>query len=102
MEFEFSAFISIVASLFLLEILLSVDNALVNASLAEDLPPKQRLRAMRQGIIYGAGFRVVALVFASIIIHNIWIKTAGALYLIFLAIKHLGKETASFEKKRVK
>lgn len=102
MEFEFSAFISIVASLFLLEILLSVDNALVNASLAEDLPPSQRLRAMRHGIIYGAVFRLVALIFASLIIHNVWIKTAGALYLIFLAINHLGKETPGFEKTRSK
>jgi len=102
MGFEFSSFISVVASLFILEVLLSVDNALVNASLAEDLPLDQRVKAVKQGIIFGAGFRVAALIFASLIIHNVWIKTAGALYLIFLAVNHLGEEITETGKKRPK
>lgn len=100
MEFDFSSFLSVIVSLFFLEILLSVDNALVNASLAEDLPAEQRLSAVRRGIIFGAGFRLIALIFASIIIHNIWLKTIGALYLIFLMFNHLGQEVDEAGKAR--
>lgn len=82
---------SIIISLFIVEVLLSVDNALVNATLAESLPEKERIRAIRIGILAGAGFRVVALLLAALIIQNIWLKVLGGLYLVYLAITHLGK-----------
>ncbi len=84
-------YVSIIISLFIIEVLLSVDNALVNATLAESLPEKQRIRAIRIGIILGALFRIVALLLASIIIENLWLKVAGGAYLVYLAITHLGK-----------
>lgn len=87
----FSTYISVVASLFIVEVLLSIDNALVNATLAEALPEDTRIRAIRLGIIFGAVFRFVALFAATIIIHNAWLKIIGALYLIYLAVEHLGK-----------
>lgn len=84
-------YVSIIISLFIIEVLLSVDNALVNATLAESLPEKQRVRAIRIGIILGALFRIVALLLASIIIENLWLKIAGGAYLVYLAVTHLGK-----------
>lgn len=84
-------YISIIVSLFIIEVLLSVDNALVNATLAESLPEKQRVRAIRIGILLGALFRIVALFLVAIIIENLWLKIAGGAYLIYLAITHLGK-----------
>ncbi|MEN9881545.1 MAG: hypothetical protein RLZZ308_728 [Candidatus Parcubacteria bacterium] len=84
-------YLSIIASLFIIEVLLSVDNALVNATLAEALPEEKRKKAIRIGIILGALFRIVALFVASIIIQNVWLKVLGGAYLIYLAISHLGR-----------
>lgn len=84
-------YISIIFSLFIIEVLLSVDNALVNATLAESLPEEKRKKALRIGILLGAFFRVVALFLAALIIQNIWLKIAGGLYLVYLAINHLGR-----------
>lgn len=84
-------YFSIIASLFVIEILLSVDNALVNATLAESLPEEKRKKALRIGILLGALFRIVALFLAAIIIQNVWLKVLGGLYLVYLAIAHLGK-----------
>lgn len=88
----FETYFSILTSLFIIEVLLSVDNALVNATLAENLPETQRKNALRIGIMLGAIFRVIALIFAVVVIENAWIKILGALYLIYLACEHLGKE----------
>lgn len=85
-----STYFSIILSLFIIEVLLSVDNALVNATLAESLPEEKREKAIRIGILLGALFRIVALLLASIIIQNVWLKVAGGAYLIYLAITHLG------------
>lgn len=87
----FETYFSIIASLFIIEILLSVDNALVNATLAESLPEEKRKKALRIGILLGALFRIVALFLAAIIIQNVWLKVLGGVYLVYLAIAHLGK-----------
>lgn len=87
----FETYFSIIISLFIIEVLLSVDNALVNATLAESLPEHQRKKALRIGILAGAGFRIVALLLASFIVQNVWLKILGGLYLVYLAITHLGK-----------
>lgn len=81
-----------ILSITLLEIILSVDNSLVNATLAESLLPKDKTRAILYGTFLGAIFRVVALIFASYIIHNKIILGIGAIYLIWLAWDHLYKE----------
>lgn len=83
--------LSILVSLFIIEVLLSIDNALVNATIAESLPEEKRIKAIRIGIMLGAIFRVIALFFVSIILQNIWIKVLGGLYLVYLAVSHLGK-----------
>ena len=87
----FQTYFSIIASLFIIEVLLSVDNALVNATLAESLPLSLRTKAIRAGIMLGAIFRVIALFLAAFIIHNPWLKVLGGLYLVYLMMEHLGK-----------
>lgn len=97
MGFQIGTFLSVALSLLVLEILLSVDNALVNVSIARGLPPHQRNSALRTGNLLGAGFRVIALLLASLIIHNVWLITLGALYLIFLMFNHLGSMESKTE-----
>jgi YkoY family integral membrane protein len=80
--------VSTIFSIAILELMLSVDNALVNASLAEELPKKLQKKAIYIGIALGAIFRVLCLLVATIIIENPAIKVAGALYLIWLAYSH--------------
>ena len=85
-----STYLPVIVSLFFIEILLSIDNALVNASLAEGLTnTKERKLAIKIGILGGAGLRLVALFFATLIIQNKWILIIGGLYLIYLAVDHL-------------
>jgi YkoY family integral membrane protein len=88
----FTALISTIVSITIIEVLLSVDNALVNATIAESLPEAKRKRALQIGIILGAVFRVLALLVAAYIIQNDWIKIVGGLYLLYLTIEHIGKE----------
>lgn len=72
----------------MLEGLLSVDNALVIASLAKVLPARQERMAIVFGIAAGALLRVVALFFAAIIMKYDWIKLLGAAYLLWLSWAH--------------
>jgi tellurite resistance protein TerC len=74
----------IILSLVIIEGLLSVDNALAIAAMASHLPGRQKVLALRWGIIGAYAFRGVALAFASFIIHNPWLKIVGAAYLIYL------------------
>lgn len=82
----------------MLEGLLSVDNALVIASLAKVLPAKQERMAIVFGIAAGALLRVVALFFAAIIMQYDWIKLLGAAYLLWLSWAHWLKPLIMVEK----
>lgn len=85
-----TTYLPVIISLIFIEVLLSIDNALVNASLAEGLTnAKERKLAIRIGILGGAGLRLVALFFATLIIQNKWILIIGGLYLVYLAFDHL-------------
>jgi YkoY family integral membrane protein len=68
--------------------MLSVDNALVNASLAEELPPKLQKKAIYFGIGAGAVLRIICLFLATIILENPIIKILGGLYLCYIAFLH--------------
>ena len=81
-------FLSTVLSITVLELMLSVDNALVNASLAEELPERLQKKAIYIGIALGALFRFLCLFVATLIIENPLIKLVGALYLLWLAYAH--------------
>jgi tellurite resistance protein TerC len=85
-----STYLPVIISLIFIEVLLSIDNALVNASLAEGLTnAKERKLAIRIGILGGAALRLVALFFATLIIQNKWILIIGGIYLVYLAFDHL-------------
>ena len=67
--------------------------------MASHLDEKKRRVAMNIGYIGAYGFRVIALLVAGWIIHNPWIKLAGALYLVWLMCAHFAgqKEAAEDE-----
>src|SRR5690606_30011091 len=72
-----------------LEGLLSADNALVLAVIARHLPEDQKKRAINYGILMAFVFRFAAL-FAISFIANVWlIQAIGALYLLYLGLKHV-------------
>jgi YkoY family integral membrane protein len=74
--------------LVLLEGLLSADNALVLAVMVRHLPKKQQRRVLFWGIWGAVGFRVLALLLASALLH-FWIcKVFGGGYLLYLALSH--------------
>ncbi len=74
--------------LVLLEGLLSADNALVLAVMVRHLPKNQQRRVLFWGIWGAVGFRVLALLLASILLH-FWIcKVVGGGYLLYLALSH--------------
>lgn len=88
---ELLAGLSVIAGLVVLEGLLSVDNVLGIAALANELPPAQQKRAIRIGLGLAYAFRVLALLLASWLATNTWIRWLGAGYLIWLMSSHLTK-----------
>lgn len=80
--------IPVIISLIIIEGLLSVDNALAIAAMASHLPGKQKLWALRVGIIGAYLFRGLALLFATYIMANPWLKGLGAAYLLHLMAYH--------------
>lgn len=77
--------ISAILTLIIIESLLSVDNAAVLATMVLPLPPEQRARALRYGIIGAYVFRGICLILAAFIIRIWWLKPLGGLYLLWLA-----------------
>jgi tellurite resistance protein TerC len=84
----------VILSLIVIEGLLSVDNALAIAALSRHLEPEKRKLAMNIGYIGAYGFRIVALLIASWIIDNLWVKIIGALYLVWLMCAHFSDHHA--------
>ena len=74
--------------LVLLEGLWSADNALVLASMVRGLPQEQQKKALTYGLVGAFVFRAIAIGFASMIIKLWWLQAVGAIYLLFLPIKH--------------
>lgn len=87
--------VGLVLFLALLEGLLSFDNALALAAMVRHLPPAQRQKALTYGMFGAFFFRALALGFVTFIIANPWIKTIGALYLIYLAVSYFVKSEAA-------
>jgi tellurite resistance protein TerC len=107
------AFITIIIQLIFLECILSIDNAAVLGAMVAPLPndqpvpwPRtfrrvlskldpwlgpQRQAALKVGLLGAYAGRVLMLFLASIIIQNVWMHILGAVYLIYLAIRHFGE-----------
>jgi len=84
----------IILNLIIIESLLSVDNAAVLATMVMDLPPHQRSRALRYGILGAYVFRGLCLIFAAWLIQIWWLKPLGGFYLLYLAYGYFkGKST---------
>jgi predicted tellurium resistance membrane protein TerC len=83
--------LSVVAGLVVLEGLLSVDNVLGIAALASELPSRQQRPAIRIGLTLAYLFRVLALLVASWLTANTWVRWFGSTYLIWLMSSHLTK-----------
>lgn len=81
--------IFIIINLFLMEALLSVDNAAVLAVMVSGLPPEQRQKALRYGIIGAYVFRGLCLLIASFLVKYSILKVLGGLYLLYLSFKSL-------------
>lgn len=85
---ELASAIPVIIALIIIEGLLSVDNALAIAAMANHLPEKQRLIALRLGIIGAYAFRGLALWLAAWILQTPWVMWCGAAYLIYLMCDH--------------
>lgn len=89
---ELATAVPVIVSLILIEGLLSVDNAMAIAAMASHLPKHQQKKALRWGIVGAYAFRGLCLFFVAWIAANMWIKALGALYLIWLMCKHIGRD----------
>jgi tellurite resistance protein TerC len=78
----------VIISLIIIEGLLSVDNMLVIATMASQLPEHQKKSALRAGLAGAYIFRGVALCFVGLIMANEWVKFIGAFYLLHLMADH--------------
>ena len=79
----------VIVGLVLIEGLLSVDNALGIAAMAAHLPKKQQKAVLRWGLVGAYLFRGIALALVTWLMHNMWVKWIGSLYLVYLAATHL-------------
>ncbi|MBC1850911.1 hypothetical protein HCA21_14650, partial [Listeria seeligeri] len=75
--------------LVVLEGVLSADNAVVMAVIVKKLPHEQQRKALFYGLVGAFVFRLIAMLIISYLV-NFWeIQAIGAIYLLYLAIKHI-------------
>jgi YkoY family integral membrane protein len=80
-----------IATLILLEGILSVDNALAMALQVRALDPSRRRRALLYGLWGAMLLRAGAIVGAKWLMSVWWLEIAGALYLLYLVIAHFAR-----------
>ena len=115
-------FLTIIAQLIFLECILSIDNAAVIGAMVARLPGdqptpwpaklarllrpldrllgSQREAALKVGLLGAYGGRLLMLGIASIIIQNVWMQILGALYLIYLALRHFAERLLHHHRSR--
>ena len=77
-----------IIALAVLEGLLSADNALVLAMMVKHLPKDRQKKALLYGLGGAFVFRLIAILFATIVLKQWWLQALGAGYLLFVAVKH--------------
>ena len=83
-----------VFNILILEILLSVDNAAVLATMVQELPERQRKKALTYGIVGAYVLRGLSFIFVNYLLEIEWLKILGGAYLVYLAYNSLkGLET---------
>lgn len=93
--------IALMLSLVVLEVLLSVDNALVLGAKVKPLPEKQRAKALLFGMWGAYFFRFLMIGIGTYLIKFMWIKAIGAAYLAYMAIHGLLSKEEEQEEKPV-
>jgi YkoY family integral membrane protein len=84
----------IILDLFIIESLLSVDNAAVLATMVMDLPRKLRNKALQYGILGAYVFRGLCLFFATYLVKFLWLKAIGGAYLLWITYSHFKNKNA--------
>jgi YkoY family integral membrane protein len=92
-----SATLLIIFNLFVLESLLSVDNAAVLAIMVKDLPPGEKNKALRYGLLGAYVFRGICLFCAAWLIKIVWLKIIGGAYLLYLVYGHFTPKNDTLE-----
>lgn len=87
--------VSIIATLVLLEAVLSFDNAAILAVMSRKLPlGPDRKKALNYGLGIAYALRIAAILVAVILVKNTLFLTLGGAYLLFLGIKHFASLAA--------
>jgi YkoY family integral membrane protein len=100
MDAPATQFIATSVSLAVLETLLSIDNAVILALMARELPEAQQKKALRYGLIGAVVLRLLAVYSATRLVQYAWVKALGGAYLLWLAIRYFFKWGSSGEKTR--
>jgi YjbE family integral membrane protein len=87
LDLSSSLFWIAVGQIILIDIVLSGDNAVVIALACRNLSPEQRRTGIFWGVAGAVSLRVVLTVFAALVMNLPWLKFAGGLLLIWIAIK---------------
>lgn len=91
------AIILIIFNLFIIESLLSVDNAAVLAIMVKDLPVSQKKKALRYGLLGAYVFRGLCLLAAAWLVKILWLKILGGMYLLYLVYGHFSPKVQTIE-----
>ncbi len=78
-----------VVKIIAIDVLLSGDNAVVIALACRSLPPDQRIKGVRLGMVGAIGLRILLTFFAVGLLTLPYLKVAGALMLLWIGIKLL-------------
>lgn len=89
---DIKAGLLIVATIIIIEGVLSVDNAAVLAQMVMGLPEDQRGKALRIGLIFGYVLRGICILLVGVLVKVWWIGPVGGAYLLMLAVKHFAKK----------
>ncbi|HXE39489.1 MAG TPA: TerC family protein [Azonexus sp.] len=89
MEFDLTSsfFWIAVGQIILIDLVLSGDNAVVIALACRNLSPEQRKTGIFWGVAGAVSLRVVLTVFAALVMNLPWLKAAGGLLLLWIAVK---------------
>ncbi|MDF2535619.1 MAG: hypothetical protein K0R18_1778 [Bacillales bacterium] len=90
--FFHSSSLGIIATLIILEGLLSADNAIVLAIMVKHLPPAQRKKALMYGLLGAYVFRFIAIGLAVYLADFKPVQVVGGGYLVYLALSHFFKK----------
>lgn len=78
-----------------LEVVLSADNAVVMAVMVKGLEPQAQKKALFYGLVGAMVLRFTALFVISLLVNMWYVQALGALYLLYLAMKHFMTVEAS-------